>query len=81
MISGYEVLKKFTVRNTLALATCGVFLHLTYTSVTNPTELINIAENNTGWAVSGAILVGTLVAKVSDIYQFFFRKPQNKETT
>ena len=81
MVSGYEVLKKLTVRNTLALSTCGVFLYLTYTAVTNPSELIKIAEQNTGWAVSGAILVGTLVAKVSDIYQFFFRKPQAKETT
>ena len=79
-----EVLKKITTRNILAISVVGVFLYLTMFIVTQASELITAATTDPATAAAlgvGTVLIGTLVAKVSDIIQFFFRKKPANETS
>ena len=79
-----ELSNKITTRNILAISVVGVFLYLTMFIVTQAPELIESAVDTPakGAAVGvGLVLIGTLVTKVSDIIQFFFRKKPANETS
>jgi len=74
-----EVLKKMTTRNIIALSVTGTFLVVIGQMTFNPQDLIVILKENSEWVVTGAIIFGALIAKWTDIVQFYFRKPQSKE--
>jgi len=74
-----ELLEKITTRNIIALSVTGTFLVVIGQMSFNPQELIVILQDNSEFVVSGAIIFGALIAKWTDIVQFYFRKPQSKE--
>jgi Na+/serine symporter len=76
MVQGYEILKKLTTRNYLAVVTATVFLGVVWYGVTHP-ELTQTALENP----LITYILGTFTAVVLLIYNFFFRKPQAKEST
>lgn len=53
-----------------------VVLQMTF----NAKEMLVIINDNTEWVITGAFIFGALLAKWGDIVQFFFRKPQSKES-
>lgn len=72
--------EKITTRNIIALSVTGVFLIVIGQMIFNPGKLLVVVADNTEWIVTGAIIFGVLLGKWSDIIQFYFRKPQSKET-
>jgi hypothetical protein len=77
-----DIVKKLTTRNILALTFSGVFLFLTTFTVVNFQQIATTLHANpeyAGYIVGGGVLIGTLVAKVSDIVTFFFRKNPSNE--
>lgn len=62
----------------IALATTAVFLTVVLQMTFNAAALLVLVAENTEWVVGGAIIFGALIAKWSDMVQFFFRraKPQ-----
>lgn len=76
-----ELIKKLTTRNILALATAAVFLWTIVFTLINLDVISNlIATDATAAGISG-LLVGAFLVTVKDVYQFFFRKSQAKEST
>ena len=65
----------------IALSVTGTFLAVIGQMIFNPQSLIVLLEDKSEWVVSGAIVFGALIAKWTDIIQFYFRKPQSKEKT
>ena len=76
-----NLLEKLTSRNIIALSVTGTFLIVIGQMIFNPQDLIVLLEDKSEWVVSGAIVFGALIAKWTDIIQFYFRKPQSKEKT
>lgn len=81
MARSMELKEKLTTRNIIAVSTVGVFLYLTTFVILNGEEVAEFVAKNPGVSTSAALLVGALVAKVSDVYQFFFRKAQTTESS
>lgn len=77
-----EISRKISTRNILAVSVVGVFLYLTVFVITQAPELIEgvLSTPETAAAAGvGTVLIGTLIAKVSDVIQFYFRKKPSNE--
>ena len=70
---------KLTTRNFIAIAltltVVTVILQMTF----NGTALLVIVEEKAEWIITGAFIFGALMAKWTDVIQFYFRKPQSNE--
>ena len=75
-----EILKKLTVRNTIALSVTAIILGTAYRLISDPERMVVTLQENKELVVGGAIIFGAILAKWADIIQFYFRKPQTKET-
>lgn len=75
-----EILKKLTVRNTIALSITGVVIGTAYRLITEPERLVVTVQENKELVIGGSIIFGAILAKWADIIQFYFRKPQSKES-
>jgi hypothetical protein len=75
------LLEKVTTRNIIALSVTATVLIAVLQMTFNAQALVVIVKENTEWVITGAFIFGVLTAKWADIVQFFFRKPQAKETT
>ncbi len=73
-------LEKLTTRNIIALSVTGTFLLVILQMTYDAEDMLVIVQDNTEWVIGGAVIFGALIAKFSDIIQFFFRKPQEKES-
>jgi len=81
-MSIYElILSKLTTRNIIALAVTFTVLIVVLQMTFNASAMIVLVKENAEWVVGGAFIFGGLLAKWTDIIQFFFRKPQSKEST
>lgn len=76
-----EILQKLTTRNILALATTGTVIGTTAKFLLDPQGLIVTLQDNQEFVIAGSIVFGALLAKWADVMQFFFRKPQGKESS
>jgi len=76
-----EIMKRLTTRNIIALSMTATVLTVILQMTFNAKELIVTIAENQEWVVTGAIIFGFLIAKYSDIIQFYFRKSQSKEKT
>ncbi len=76
-----EIIKKFTTRNIIALSLTGTVLTVILQMTFNAEDMLVIVKENTEWVVTGAFIFGALIAKFTDVIQFYFRKPQAKEST
>lgn len=76
-----DIMKRLTTRNIMALATTGVFLFsVVYSLINSDVVIATIDEAPKGVILGGGIIIGTFVAVVKDVYSFFFRKAQKKES-
>ena len=75
------LLNKLTTRNIIALSVTATVLIAVLQMTFNAQALVVIVKENTEWVITGAFIFGVLTAKWADIVQFFFRKPQSRETT
>lgn len=75
-----QILSKFTTRNIIALSTTFTVLTVVLQMTFNAESMLVIVKENTEWVITGAFIFGGLLAKWTDIVQFFFRKPQSKES-
>jgi len=75
-----KLLEKLTTRNLIALSVTGMFLIVIGQMAFNPQQLIVVLTEHSEWVVTGAVIFGALIAKWTDIIQFYFRKPQSKES-
>jgi len=73
-----KILEKITTRNILALSTTAVFLTVVLQMTFNAAALLVLVAENTEWIIGGAIIFGALIAKWSDMIQFFFRRANPK---
>lgn len=74
------ILNKLTTRNLIALSVTGTVLTVVLQMTFNAPAMLVIIQENTEWVVGGAFIFGALMSKWTDIIQFFFRKPQEKES-
>lgn len=75
-----RILEKLTARNIIALSITGAFITVVMQMTFNAKELIVILQENAEWVFGGGMIIGALIAKFTDIIQFYFRKPQAKES-
>ncbi len=75
------LLEKLTTRNIIALSITGTVLTVILQMTFNAEAMLVIVKDNTEWVVTGAFIFGALIAKFTDVIQFYFRKPQEKEGT
>lgn len=75
MVQGYEILKKLTTRNYLAVVTATVFLAVVWYGVTHVEQVQTALDNPLV-----TYILGTFTAVVLLMYQFYFRKPTSAET-
>lgn len=75
-----QLLEKLTTRNIIALSMTFAFITVVIQMTFNAKDLIVTLDENKEWVFAGGIIIGALIAKLSDIIQFYFRKPQNKES-
>lgn len=73
-------LNKLTTRNLIALGVTATVLIVVLQMTFNAEKMIVIVKDNAEWVIGGAFIFGALMAKWTDIIQFFFRKPQTKES-
>lgn len=74
------LLNKLTTRNIIALSVTATVLIAVLQMTFNAQAMLVLIKDNTEWVIGGAFIFGVLTAKWSDIIQFYFRKPQLKET-
>lgn len=74
-------LNKLTTRNIIALSVTFTVLIVVLQMTFNAKVMLVIVQDNAEWVVTGAFIFGGLLAKWTDIVQFFFRKPQSKESS
>jgi hypothetical protein len=75
-----ELLQKLSTRNIIALSVTAIILGTAYQMITNPDRLIVTLKENQEFVIGGAVIFGVILAKWADITQFYFRKPQTKES-
>jgi len=73
-------LEKITTRNIIALGITATVLTVILQMTFNAEDMLVIVKDNTQWVVTGAFIFGALIAKFTDVIQFYFRKPQGKES-
>ncbi len=73
------LLNKFTTRNLIALGVTTTVLIVVLQMTFNASSMIVILKDNAELVIGGAFIFGALMAKWTDIIQFYFRKPQSKE--
>ncbi len=73
-------LEKLTTRNILALTTTSLIVATIGKFLTDPADLIVTIQDNQEYVIGGSVVFGMVLAKWSDVMQFFFRKPQEKES-
>jgi len=76
---GQQILEKLTTRNIIALAIVGTFIAVVLQMTFNAKELLVLVEDNKEWIFGGGIVIGALIVKLTDIIQFYFRKPSSSE--
>lgn len=76
MVTGYEILQKLTTRNYLAVLTATSFVAAVLWGILHPTDVADAIANPLI-----TLLLGQFTVVVVLIYNFYFRKPQQKETT
>ena len=64
------------MRNIIALLVTSTVLIVVLQLAFNAKELLVVVAENTEWVVTGAFIFGALLAKWSDIIQFFFRRKE-----
>ena len=74
-----QVLEKLTTRNIIALSIVGTFITVVLQMTFNAKDLLVLVEDNKEWVFAGGIIIGALIVKLTDIIQFYFRKPQKGE--
>ena len=74
-----QIIEKLTTRNIIALSMIFTFITVILQMTFNATALIVILEENSEWVFGGGIIIGALIVKITDIIQFYFRKPQSNE--
>ena len=75
-----KILEKLTTRNLIAVGVTSTVLTVILQMTFNAENMLVIVKDNAEWVVTGAFIFGALIAKFTDIIQFYFRKPQNKES-
>ncbi len=76
-----QILEKFTTRNIIALGITGTVLTVILQMTFNAEAMLVLVADNTEWVVTGAFIFGALITVFTNIVQFYFRKPQAKEST
>ncbi len=71
-----QLIEKLTTRNIIALTITFAFITVVMQITFNAEDLIVALDSNKEWVFAGGIIIGALIAKFSDIIQFYFRKPQ-----
>ncbi len=79
--SAKQILEKLTTRNIIALSITATVLTVILQMTFNAEAMLVIVKDNAEWVVTGAFIFGALIAKFTDVIQFYFRKPQQKEAT
>jgi len=74
------ILEKLTTRNIIALSVTGTVLSSIGVFLYDPERLIVTIKENQEFVIGGSVIFGVLLSKWADIVQFFFRKPQSKES-
>ena len=76
-----QIIERLTTRNIVTLATVATFLFAVVFSLLNAEVIIEtIDEAPNGVVLGGGIIIGTFVAVVKDVYTFYYRKSQAKES-
>lgn len=76
-----QVLDKLTIRNIVTLASTGVFLYAVVFSLHNTEVIVQAIEDTPkGIILTGGIIIGTFVKIIADVYTFYYRKAQKKES-
>lgn len=71
-----QFLEKLTTRNIIALTMTFAFVTVIMQMTFNAKDLIVVLEDNKEWVFAGGIIIGALIAKLSDILQFYFRRAE-----
>lgn len=74
-----QIIEKLTTRNIIALSITFTFIALVLQMTFNATALIVVLQENSEFVIAGGIVIGALIVKLSDIIQFYFRKPRSNE--
>ena len=74
------LLEKLTTRNIIALSITGTVLTVILQMTFNAEAMLVLVQDNVEWVVTGAFIFGALIAKFTDVIQFYFRKAQEKES-
>lgn len=74
------ILEKLTTRNIIALSVTATILIVILQMTFDAEAFVVIIKENAEWVITGAFIFGVLTAKWTDIVQFYFRKPQTKES-
>ncbi len=72
------LLSKITSRNIIALLVTFTVMIVVLQMAFNAEKFLVIVADNTEWVITGAFIFGALIAKWSDIIQFFFRKKEEE---
>lgn len=67
--------EKITTRNFIAVAITLTVLVVILQMTFNGKALLIIVQDNAEWIITGAFIFGALMAKWTDVVQFYFRKP------